>query len=83
LEFTCSEQITFLLSNCGLGDEKIRASDDYLPVRVVVSICSRFELLGVESRDLSQAEKKTIDVKPEQFIKMTIIFTQNGQKMSF
>ena len=51
-------------------------------IGVLVYICSRCEQLGLESRDLSQAEKQIFDVKPEQIIKMAIIFTQNGQKMS-
>ena len=46
-------------------------------IRVLVSIF----LLGVESRDLSQAEKKMIVVKPER-IKIKMIFTQNGQELS-
>ena len=37
---------------------------------------SSFGLLGVESRDFSQAEKKTA-CNAEQIHKMTIIFTQN------
>ena len=54
--------------------------------RVVVYISSSFSQfwqLAIRSRDLSWAEKKIIVVKPEQFIKMTFIFTQNGQKLSF
>ena len=46
-------------------------------------ICSNFELLADESRDLSQTKKKITVVKDEQIHKMTIIFTQNGQKLSF
>jgi hypothetical protein len=38
---------------------------------------SSFWLLGVESRDFSQAEKERIASKPEQIHKMTTIFTQN------
>ena len=38
----------------------------------VVYICSSFWLLAVESRDLSQAEKKVIVVKREPIHKMTI-----------
>ena len=41
-----------------------------------------FKQLAVESRDLSQAEKKVTVVKPEQIFKMTIIFSQKGQKWS-
>ena len=39
--------------------------------------------LALWSRDLSQAEKKVSVVKSEHIHKMTIIFTQNGQKLSF
>ena len=46
-------------------------------------MCSSLLHLAVESRDLSQAEKKITVVKDEQTHKMTIIFTQNGQKLSF
>ena len=42
------------------------------------SICSSFQQLADESRDLSQAEKKITVVKDEQIHKMTTIFTQNG-----
>jgi hypothetical protein len=48
----------------------------------VVYICSNSWLLAVGSRDLSQALEVTV-AKPEQIHKMTIIFTQNGQKLSF
>ena len=41
------------------------------------TICSSFELLADESRDLSQAEKKITVVKDEKIYKMTTIFTQN------
>ena len=37
-----------------------------------------FWLLGVESRDFSQAEKERIACKDEQISKLTTIFTQNG-----
>ena len=36
-----------------------------------------------KSRDLSQAEKKITVVKAKQIHKMTINFTQKGQKLSF
>ena len=39
--------------------------------------------LADESRDLSQTKKKITVVNDEQIHKMTIIFTQNGQKLSF
>ena len=42
-----------------------------------------FKQLAVGLRDLSQAEKKVTVVKPEQVHKMTIIFTQKGQKLPF
>ena len=40
-------------------------------------MCSSFWLLGVESRDFSQAEKERTARKAEQILKMTTIFTQN------
>ena len=46
-------------------------------------ICSSFELLADKSRDLSQVEKKITVVKAKKIHKMTIIFTQNGQKLLF
>ena len=42
-----------------------------------------FWLLGVESRNFSQAEKLRTDCKAEQIHKMTIIFTQNGPRLLF
>ena len=39
---------------------------------------SSFWLLGVESRDFSQAEKETTACKAEQIHRMTPIFTQNN-----
>ena len=44
---------------------------------------SSFGLLGVESLDFSQAEKERTDCKAEQIHKATIIFTQNGPRLSF
>jgi hypothetical protein len=38
---------------------------------------SIFGLLGVESRDFSQAEKERTACKAEQIHKMTTIFTEN------
>ena len=38
---------------------------------------TRFWLLGVESRDFSQAEKERTACKAGQIHKMTTIFTQN------
>jgi hypothetical protein len=46
----------------------------------VFYICSRRGQLVLESRDLSETEKKIIVVKPEQIHKITIIFTQNEWK---
>ena len=43
-------------------------------------ICSSFELLADESRNLFQAEKK---ITADQIHKMKIIFIQNDQKFSF
>ena len=50
---------------------------------LVVYMSSRFWLLASESRDLSQAEKEMTACKAEQIHKMTIIFTQNGPRLSF
>jgi hypothetical protein len=47
------------------------------------SIYPNFELLADETSDLLQAEKKITVVKDEQIYEMTIIFTQNGQKLLF
>ena len=44
---------------------------------------SSFWLLGVEKRDLSQAEKERTAYKDEQIHKMTTIFTQNGPSLPF
>ena len=44
---------------------------------MVLYMCSSFWLLGVESRDFSQAEKERTACKAEQIHKMTTIFTQN------
>ena len=40
-------------------------------------------MLRVESHDISQAENERTACKPEQIHKMTIIFTQNGPRLSF
>ena len=57
-------------------------SYDCIAATVAHSICSSFELLADQSHDLSQAKKKTA-VKAEQIHRMTTIFTQKGQKLSF
>ena len=44
---------------------------------MVLYMSSSFWLLGVESRDFSQAEKAGTASKAEQIHKMTTIFTQN------
>ena len=49
----------------------------------MVSICSNFEQLADKSCDLSDVKMKTVVANDEQIHKMTIIFTQNGQKLSF
>ena len=41
-----------------------------------------FKQLADKSRALPQDEKKITVVKPEEIHKITIIFTQNGQKLS-
>ena len=43
----------------------------------VLYMSSSFWLLGVESRDFSQAEKERTACKAEQIHKITTIFTQN------
>ena len=40
-------------------------------------------LLGVDSRDISQAEKERAAYKADQIHKMTTILTQNGPRLSF
>ena len=50
---------------------------------MVLYMSSSFWLLGVESRDFSHAEKERTTCKAEQIHKMTIIFTQNGLRLSF
>ena len=42
-----------------------------------------FWLLGVESRDFSQAEKERTAWKAKQIHKMTAFFIQNGPSLSF
>ena len=44
---------------------------------MVLYMSSSFWLLGVESRDFSDAEKNRTACKTEQIQKMTLIFTQN------
>ena len=46
-------------------------------------VCSSFGLLGVESRDFSQAEKERTACKANQIHKMKTTFTQNGHRLSF
>ena len=41
---------------------------------------SSFNMLGVESRDFSHAEKERTACKAERIHKMTTIFTQNGPR---
>ena len=50
------------------------------PKSKVLYMSSSFELLGVESRDFSHAEKKKL---LEKIPKMTTIFTQNGPRLLF
>ena len=49
----------------------------------VLYICSSFWLLGVESRDFSQAEKERTACQAVQIHKMATIFTQNDKLESF
>ena len=51
--------------------------------RQLLYMSSSFWLLGVESRDFSHAEKERTACKAEQIHETTIIFTQNGLRMSF
>jgi hypothetical protein len=46
-------------------------------------MCSKKKILAIESRGLSQAEKKITACKAEQIHKMTTIFTQNNNKGPF
>ena len=46
-------------------------------------MCSSFWLLGVESRDFSQAEKERTVCKAVQIHKMKTIFTQNNNLGQF
>ena len=41
-----------------------------------------FKQLAIRSCNLSQAYKKVTVFKPEEIHKLTITFTQNGQKLS-
>ena len=50
--------------------------------RQVLYMSSIFWLLGVESRDFSQAENERTACKAEQIHKMTTIFTQNDNLRS-
>ena len=50
---------------------------------MVLYMSSSFCLLGVESRDFSQAEKERTACKAEQIHKKTTIFTKNGPRLSF
>jgi hypothetical protein len=43
-------------------------------------MCSKKNILAVESRDISQAEKEITACKAEQIHKMTPIFTQNDNQ---
>ena len=49
----------------------------------VLHMCSSFWLLGVETRDFSQAEKKRTACRAWQIVKMTTIFTQNKLGSNF
>ena len=48
-----------------------------------IILCSKKKILGVESRDFSQAEKEITACKAEQIHKMTTIITKNGPRLSF
>ena len=49
---------------------------------MVLYMCSSFWLLGVESRDFSQAKKERTACKAGQIHKMTTIFTRTGPRLS-
>ena len=51
--------------------------------RQVLYMSSSFWLLGVESRDFSQAENERTACKAEQIHKVTTIFTQNDNLRPF
>ena len=46
-------------------------------------MCSSLLHLAVESRSLSQAEKKLLLLQAEKIHRMTILFTQNGQSRRY
>ena len=50
---------------------------------LVLYMSSRFWMLGVESRNFSQAEKERTACKAGQIHKMTTIFTQNDNLEPF
>ena len=89
MEFLCKKKLNYILlisREDGTNEEKSAEkrykchSQECLNFH---SICLNFQLLAYESIDLSQDEKKITIVKDEQIHKMRIIFTQNGQKLSF
>ena len=49
----------------------------------VLYMSASFGLLGVESRDFSQAVKERTSCKAEQIHRMTFYFTQNVPKLLF
>ena len=49
----------------------------------VLYMYSSYWLLGVESQDFSHADKERTACKDEQIHNMTIIFTENGPRLSF
>ena len=58
------------------------STENYLHTKVLY-ISSSFGLLGVESRDFSQAEKERTACKAQQIHKMTTIFNQNDNQGPF
>ena len=54
-----------------------------IEVTKVFYMSSSFWLLGVESRDFSHAVRGRTACKAEEIHKVTIIFAQNGPKLSF
>ena len=59
------------------GKKKLWHEFSRLPA-MVLSMCSSFWMLGVESHDFSQAETEITACKAEKIHKMTSIFTQNN-----
>ena len=80
LDLKMWEKLESNLPVCG-GNErctKLRRQSIYYQDSEGLILCSKRKILGVESRDFSQAEKAITTCKAEQIHKMTLIFTQNN-----